>query len=108
MKIHTLKCPECGAPLDGKLSKNISFCPYCGTPIFFDDETRRIEVSYKEERIIRDEARLKEAENRAEELRQRSKPWTENDSKAALVILLFFVCMMAAMLLFGYAANHLL
>lgn len=88
MKMMQLKCPECGAPLTVDTENPIKYCSYCGMPIYFDDETQRIEVNYHSEHVIRDEARIKEAENRREEIEM------EKDSGAKEAILAFILMML--------------
>lgn len=67
MKVSVFKCPECGGSLNVNGSGFMK-CEYCGHSIGVDDGTKRIKKEIvisgetKHERIIRDEARIKEAE----------------------------------------------
>ncbi len=58
MKMFELKCPSCGATLNVAEEQRQLYCQYCGTKIIVDDGVRRTEIKH----VIRDEARLKEAE----------------------------------------------
>lgn len=75
-KLLKLKCPECNAPLDIDLSKPVKYCMYCGTPIFFDDGVKRIEINSKHEKVIKDEAKIIEAKNRLAIEKERTKQAT--------------------------------
>ena len=46
MRIMNLKCPSCNGNLTYDPKKPLSFCQYCGTPLFFDEETKRIEIHH--------------------------------------------------------------
>lgn len=59
MKIIEIKCPHCEGRLDFDMDKGTCICPYCGSSLYFDDENRTI----THVTVVRDEARLKEAEN---------------------------------------------
>ncbi len=61
MRIQYMTCPRCGGEIQAADVNRISYCSYCGAPLFVDDDTVRTTV-------IRDEARLKEAENEARRL----------------------------------------
>ena len=87
-----LKCPECGAPLTVDTENPIKYCSYCGMPIYFDDETQRIEINYHSEHVIRDEARIKEAENRREEI-EMEKGSTKEAVLAVIGFMLFMLFM---------------
>ena len=58
MKMFELKCPSCGATLNVAEEQRQLYCQYCGTKIIVDDGVQRTEIKH----VIRDEARLKEAE----------------------------------------------
>ena len=59
MKIIEIKCPHCNGKLDFDMDKGTCICPYCGSSLYFDNENRTI----THVTVVRDEARLKEAEN---------------------------------------------
>lgn len=61
MKIIKLTCPNCGAPLEFDQKHPIHFCSHCGTPLLFDDESKTININYREEKHVYDEARIEEA-----------------------------------------------
>ncbi len=64
MKIKYMSCPRCGAALQGASMNNINYCSFCGAPLFVDDGVKRTEKTT----IIRDEARIREAENASRRL----------------------------------------
>ncbi len=70
MRIAELKCPYCGADLQIEEDRKDCFCEYCGGHLFFDDETG--DRTIKNITIIRDEARIKEAEYQSEKLKRES------------------------------------
>ena len=43
-KATTLKCPECGATLNGNGNREIVFCEYCGARIVFKEETKAFNI----------------------------------------------------------------
>lgn len=88
-KLYKLKCPECNAPLDIDLKKPVKYCMYCGTPIFFDDGTKRIEINSRHERIVRDEAKIIEEQNRLSIEKEKTKQKKEEnaDLKWALAVI---------------------
>ncbi len=63
MKIIPVECPKCGAGFDIEEGRKTCFCQYCGTKLLLDDgSTTRTTITAK---VIRDEARIKEAEVKA-------------------------------------------
>ncbi len=64
MKIQYVSCPRCGGELQSADLNRIHFCSFCGAPLYVDDGVIRLESTT----IIRDEARIKEAEIRARRL----------------------------------------
>ncbi len=58
MKIKFMSCPQCGGALHGASMNSINYCSYCGAPLHVDDGTKRIHKT----KVIRDEARIMEAE----------------------------------------------
>ncbi len=64
MRIQYMTCPRCGGEIHAEELNKIQYCSYCGAPLLIDDEVRRsIQTT-----VIRDEARLKEAENESRRL----------------------------------------
>lgn len=62
MKIIDIKCPKCGGELHIGEGRKDCFCEYCGSHLFFeDDECDRTITNIT---IIRDEAKIKDAEAR--------------------------------------------
>lgn len=62
MKIIDIKCPKCGGELHIGEGRKDCFCEYCGSHLFFeDDEGDRTITNIT---IIRDEAKIKDAEAR--------------------------------------------
>lgn len=59
MNIINIRCPNCGGPVRFDLDVKETDCPFCRSHLYFDDGNRTITYV----NIIRDEARLKEAEN---------------------------------------------
>lgn len=74
MRVEMLKCPQCGAAVP-QGGKRICFCCYCGSPLGIDDGVKRAESRCVIDKTttIRDEARLREAENEAARLRIRER-----------------------------------
>ena len=64
MKIQYVSCPQCGAKVHAPELNRINYCSYCGVPLYIDDGISRSVTTT----IIRDEARLKEAENASRRL----------------------------------------
>ena len=58
MKIKYMSCPRCGGALNGAAMNSINYCSYCGAPLHVDDGTKRVHKTT----VIRDEARIMEAE----------------------------------------------
>lgn len=78
MKIIDIKCPHCDGELEFDLHKGRAICPYCGSSLYFDDESRTI--THIE--VIRDEARIKDAEtNRIRVKHQINKEREELEAK---------------------------
>ena len=61
MKIKYMACPRCGGEINAADLNKVNYCSYCGAPLYIDDGTTRSVNTT----IIRDEARIKEAENAA-------------------------------------------
>ena len=64
MKIQYMVCPRCGGEIQAAAINRVNYCAYCGAPLYVEDNVVRSEKTM----IIRDEARLKEAEIAARRL----------------------------------------
>lgn len=89
MELKKLKCPECGANFES--DEKVSFCSHCGAKLYFDDGTRNINYSYKNE----DVAKIREIEvNKELELNKRQEEKKSN--KVTLIICLLSALFMLA------------
>lgn len=72
MKIYQLKCPACGGTIEIERNRESSFCSYCGTKVYVDDETRRVEITknINYHKTYTDEAKIREIES-AERMQER-------------------------------------
>ena len=64
MRIQYLSCPKCGGEIQAADLNSVNYCSYCGAPLYIDDGVSRSVRTT----IIRDEARLREAENASRRL----------------------------------------
>lgn len=98
MKIYQLKCPACGGTIEIEKSRTFCFSSYCGTKVYIDDETHRVEITkninyhktYTDEakiRKIESEERMQEQRFVAERDKRKSKKWS-----ALGTVLLAIVC----------------
>ena len=75
-KIFSIKCPECGAPIEIDNKRPIKFCPYCGSSVVFDDGSETVNVNYNynihNETYIHDTARIKEVELKGNKQKERA------------------------------------
>ncbi len=69
MQMKALQCPNCGANLPSPDDQPIRYCSYCGAALITDDETQYVEYHGTINAVIRDEARIKEAENESRRIR---------------------------------------
>lgn len=100
MKIIDIKCPHCNGKLEFDLDRGRTICPYCGSSLYFDDENRTI----THVTVVRDEARLKEAENNRRRIEADIKARDrENRNRAASGVagFIFGVLKIIAILVFG-------
>ena len=64
MKIKYMTCPQCGGEIKYANPNQVNYCNYCGAPLYIEDGiSRSVNTT-----VIRDEARLKEAENTSKRL----------------------------------------
>lgn len=78
MKIISLKCPECDAPVTIEEGHKQCYCKYCGAKILLDDGSttytyRNVDAARIREAEINGEIRLKELEIEQEEHRHKRK-----------------------------------
>ena len=107
MKVLALKCPNCDASIK---DEKISFCPYCGSKLFIDDGTRRVEInknihiSQSVSKYQKDEAAILRA--KIEDKRNKRERWmefiSEHGEKLSSFVLIIFLF---GMMLLGI--NHL-
>lgn len=71
MKFIPVECPKCGGEFVVNEGTNKCYCQYCGAELLFDDGSIKVNIKYDGEHrtIIRDEARIKEAETELEKKR---------------------------------------
>lgn len=62
MKAYSLKCPDCGAPLNVETNKEFVFCTHCGSKIVLDDESTRVKVDITNTQRTIDETEIRKAE----------------------------------------------
>ena len=48
MKVLSVACPKCGAPVSLDAANPAKFCQYCGTPLVLDDEVSRHKIDEAE------------------------------------------------------------
>lgn len=94
MNITSLKCPECGAPLN-PTANGKQFCSHCGTPVFIDDG--QIFVNINKTTHIIDDAKI-EAEKSKVELKKIEMEDDKNRLNFAFVLV---VAMIIVVLLFN-------
>ena len=103
-QLKTMKCPNCNAQLIGQNGKY--FCDYCNSIIELDNADRviRIEKVIKADitktNIIRDEAKIMEAENERQRLHDRRQREKRNDEPWWAVLLLCIVIVGAFVAIF--------
>ena len=91
MEMISLKCPSCGGAVDIEEGHDSCLCPYCGTRLYLDDGTIRIN--------IRDEAKLKEAEaNEAIRLKELELEQQKLKTKHRVMLVAFLVALVIAVL----------
>lgn len=91
MKLQTVECPNCKAPIEPFTDARFMFCPYCGTKIIIDDIEVYKENSKTEREHIRANRDILKAEidNRLELERLKAK--TNNDYMSTILIIVSFV-----------------
>ena len=91
MKLQTVECPNCKAPIEPLTDARFMFCPYCGIKIIIDDIEVYKENSNTEREHIRANRDIRKAEidNRLELERLKAK--THNDNMSTMLIIFSFV-----------------
>lgn len=93
MKIISLKCPECDAPITIEEGHKQCYCKYCGAKILLDDGSttytyRNVDAARIREAEINGKIRLKELEIEQEERKHKRK---NNRIKVIVTILMAVV-----------------
>lgn len=97
MRLHAMKCPNCGGTLSIKLDdKQQIFCPYCGEKFFIEDAKKEYTIN-QNIRIDKRTSHTRHIVNEADVIRARTK---EREQKNAGLTLLF--CFVAFALLIGF------
>ncbi len=95
MKVSSLNCPNCGAPLVLKEGSNKCFCSNCGTPVLIDDGQVYVNVNINKtitERHIEEKVnKASEAWAKANEARSEYKMVKIMFSVLAIAIILVVV-----------------
>ncbi len=86
MIVHSLSCPNCGAPLEVKEETNKCFCPNCGTPMLIDDGQVYVNLNVKQHIVHETIDEGKEAEEATKQIK-------------AMIPLLIIVFIVAAIML---------
>lgn len=87
MKMYQLKCPACGGTIEIERNRDSCFCSYCGTKVYVDDETHKVEITkninyhktYTDEAAIRkieSDERIQEQKIVAEREKRKSERWS--------------------------------
>ena len=42
MNIKSLKCPECGAPIQADVSQSVFYCSHCGCKLCIEDQSQEL------------------------------------------------------------------
>ena len=84
--MYQLKCPACGGDIEIEENRTSCFCSYCGTKVYVDNETHRVEITkninyhktYTDEAKIRKiefEERMNERKFAAEREERKNQKW---------------------------------
>lgn len=90
MELKGITCPKCGSQLNFTEDQDFCFCSHCGTQVYKEDSNK---ASFTYRTI--DEAKIKEAENKAKELEFKDK-----QAKRKLYLTLFIIGVVVAFLIF--------
>ena len=100
MRMYQLKCPACGASIEVERNRDSCFCSYCGTKVYVDDETHRVEITknIRYHKIYTDEAKIRkiESEERMQEQRFAAEQKArKDDNRSVLVYMLLLLVVFA-------------
>ena len=102
MKLIKMECPYCGASLEVEEGKKRVFCQYCGKEILLDDEKKESVVT------IKDEAKIKEADLKAQQYKDDREDKKKQEKKAfnktkgfKLIIVLIVLDLLGALVAFN-------
>ncbi len=91
MKLKSLQCPNCHAPVERIEGNHYMFCPYCGTKIVMDD----IEFYKEDSETEREKIRADRDVMKGEKLKEIIETISEN---ILLVLMLIFVLVLYVMM----------
>ena len=98
MKTVLMKCDNCNASLKVEKGEKYSFCPYCGSQFYIDDEvkrtkhTRNINITNNKTYHEIDEARIRESEK---EIKQ-----SKYDAITTIVVSIVVLLLLAMIMMF--------
>ena len=92
MKLKSLQCPNCHAPVERIEGANHMFCPYCGTKIVMDD----IEFYKEDSETEREKIRADRDVMKGEKLKEIIETISEN----ILLVLMLIVILVLYILMF--------
>lgn len=106
MRMYQLKCPACGGAIEIDGNRDSCFCSYCGTKVYVNDETHRVEITkninyhktYTDEakiRKIESEERMQERKSAVEREERKNKKWS-----ALGTVLIVLACVIGYCVLF--------
>jgi len=64
MNIKSLKCPDCGAPLNDNVSKGIIYCSHCGSKLIIEEQNDNIIKAKIKEKELYQELELNKLNNK--------------------------------------------
>lgn len=70
MKLKSLQCPNCHAPVERIEGNHYMFCPYCGTKIVMDDIEFYKEDSETEREKIRADRDVEKSKSREDTIKE--------------------------------------
>ena len=113
MKLEEIKCPACNANLSIENGVEFFFCKYCGRQIHVNDEIQR-SIHTK---VIRDEARLREADVKQSEIEAKreialrrmesAEKKRREDSKSIWIFMLMMLLVMVVGIALIYGSQYL-
>ncbi len=100
MKLYQLKCPACGGNIEIEQDKEYCFCIYCGTKIYINDGTQKIEINkninyhkkYTDEaKILKIEAEERMTERKYANEREERKQKKWSDIRTIIIVFSCFI-----------------